>query len=216
MCDECWKEAGSPAILNEKTRAAAALIDAVYAFDDECGTGGHLHCQLEDWNLEDRFFEAGDREAIVNGFYCSGSPNWENLPYSDGARKAQLDCFDALAAMTQPERESALAFSYGYFDDPEAEPRDRMAEVVFYIEMDGQTLPVTRAMQYEALAKVMREAYEPLSPDVRQGVARGDPKAIYEALYPRAGVKAAAEKLARYGLNDIIDSRSTAAESEKD
>jgi len=50
MCKGCWEEAGSPAIINTKTRAVAKLIDDVYSYS---GAGGNAHIVVDDWNLED-------------------------------------------------------------------------------------------------------------------------------------------------------------------
>lgn len=142
MCKNCWENAGSPSIVNERTRNAANLIDAVYSFD-ECISGGGLHIQLDDLNLKDRHFDS-ECLSFIDKDECS-----------EECRRAQLACFHTLALLSEQERYSALALSNGWFDDPEAPPRDRMDEVAFYVEKDGQEFPVTRAMQEEMMAKVI-------------------------------------------------------------
>jgi hypothetical protein len=51
MCFSCYREFGSPKIINEKTIYASKLIDEVYKYEE---TGGCLHIVLDDFNIEDR------------------------------------------------------------------------------------------------------------------------------------------------------------------
>lgn len=96
MCEECYEEYGRPEIFNEVTMLAANLIERVYSFS---GSGGNLHIQLDDWNIQDRYF---------NEFEV-----WRD-DSTDEQIMAEKECFLALKAMTLPERASALAIAEGY------------------------------------------------------------------------------------------------------
>ena len=99
MCIGCYEEYGAPKIVSDKTLAAADLVRVVY---EHSVVGGNLHVQLDDWNIEDEFWE----EFHPNGF--------------DGETEEQLSaerrCFDAFKAMSLEERASALAICDQYFD----------------------------------------------------------------------------------------------------
>lgn len=99
MCYGCYLDYGSPSIRNEKTEAAALLIAKVYSFSE---TGGNLHIHLDDWNIEDEYFE----EFEI----------WRN-DCSQEQVDADRACFDALKAMTLDERASAIAIHEGFFVD---------------------------------------------------------------------------------------------------
>lgn len=101
MCFGCWVEYGSPTIRNDRTLAAVDLIGAVY--EHSC-VGGNLHVQLDDWNIEDEFFE-GDMTV----YKCH-----EATPEQLAAERA---CYAAFKAMSLAERASALAF-YSRFGAP--------------------------------------------------------------------------------------------------
>jgi hypothetical protein len=107
MCYGCYEEAGSPAIVNEKTLALKSLAERVYDF---CPVGGNLHIVLDDWNLED------DNLAFCRGVITrvrAGQPD----KYDDTNPEqvaAEDECLTALEAMTEEERYSALAIWDGY------------------------------------------------------------------------------------------------------
>lgn len=98
MCYGCWEEAGSPKIVNDRTLSAVPLIKRVYEFS--C-VGGNLHCELDDWNVEDQFFE-------------------EFKPYDPSVPADQLAaekaCFNSFKSMSEAERYSALALESEFFD----------------------------------------------------------------------------------------------------
>lgn len=93
MCQYCWKNAGSPKIWNDRVKKAVELITDVYEFSS---VGGNLHCELDDYNLNDAFLEG------------------EFNPYNEDVSEAQLSfemaCFEHLKTMTEEERYSAIAF----------------------------------------------------------------------------------------------------------
>ena len=95
MCFGCYEEAGLPAVINERVLAAAAMTARVYEFS---GAGGGLHCQVDDWNLDDEHFDKYEPDDYVT---------------ADQAL-AERRCFDALKALSVAERHTALAIHDGY------------------------------------------------------------------------------------------------------
>lgn len=100
MCVECWKEHGSPTIVNEKTVLAAYLIGKLYG-DTEAITGGNLHCELDDFNV---------------GHF---SNEFTQSRYDRSVGPVQLylerQIYIVMRDMTDDERASALALHDGYF-----------------------------------------------------------------------------------------------------
>jgi hypothetical protein len=108
MCEGCYEEYGRPAIITDRTLAAAELVRQVY---DYSGVGGNLHIVLDDWNIEDDNLEFCAKEIAAGGYFDPKYPD-------ERATSEQLDvekrCCDALARMTLAERASALALYDGY------------------------------------------------------------------------------------------------------
>lgn len=100
MCIECWRSAGSPAIINDSTINAARLIGDIYDSDD---TSGNCHVVLSDWNLSDDSIDWTINEAIAENF-CGCSS--EQLAI-------ERDCMNALRALSLNERFSAMAIAEG-------------------------------------------------------------------------------------------------------
>lgn len=97
MCFDCYERYGRPRIVTEATILAADLIAKVYTFS--C-VGGNLHCELDDWNIDDGFFD-GEFDP------------WDET-VSVEQLEAERSCFNALKPMTLDERASALAIFDGY------------------------------------------------------------------------------------------------------
>lgn len=95
MCFRCYEEAGKPEIVNERTIAAAKLIDEVYEWS--CA-GGHLHIVVDDWNLEDENIE-----------FCIGEMDKNSHELPPEAIEAERKCAAALMALSEDERYSAMA-----------------------------------------------------------------------------------------------------------
>lgn len=107
MCFGCYEDYGSPAIVSDTTKRAAALCERVY--EQSC-VGGRLHIVLDDWNLEDGSLQfcMGDIEKGEAGESEYGDPiDPETLAI-------ERECCEALMAMTLEERASALAIQWGY------------------------------------------------------------------------------------------------------
>lgn len=96
MCFGCYEGYGKPKIINDRTKAALALVEKVYEFS--CA-GGNLHCELDDWNLDD--FK-------------------DFVPFDPDTSPEQLaierECFDAFKAMSVEERASTLAMRDGFME----------------------------------------------------------------------------------------------------
>lgn len=98
MCYGCYEEAGSPKIINEKTKRAAMLITNLYE-QPGCGAGGYAHVVVDDWNLDD----------IAIGHCIASAEKGEFDWVSENGRIASLDTLRFLAELTEDERVSALA-----------------------------------------------------------------------------------------------------------
>lgn len=101
MCYGCYEGAGSPAIINDKTKTAAALVAKVYEYSL---VGGNAHIVVDDWNLEDD-----------NIRWCLDTALAENVHEADDEQlAAERVCLEALLALTPPERASAMALHDGF------------------------------------------------------------------------------------------------------
>ena len=114
MCENCWIEAGSPKIDNERVREAARLANELY--EKVSPVGGPLHIQLDDYNLD-----------------CFNGPTLEEEdPYAWGLWEDELDdeqkqlcrrTYQAFKVLTIDERYSALALDDGHWG-PDGRERD--------------------------------------------------------------------------------------------
>lgn len=100
MCYGCWKEEGCPSIVNDKTKAAARLIEELYEY--HC-SGGYLHIVTDDYNIKQRSID-----------WCASDECVEVMerPMDDVERRCQL----ALADMTDEERGSTIALYEDWID----------------------------------------------------------------------------------------------------
>lgn len=99
MCLGCYEEAGYPATVTDEARKAAALAARVYEFS--C-VGGNLHVQLDDWNLDDEFFD---------------DPPTLHDDVGPEQMRAEQDCLAAFKALSCSDRHVALALADGYLND---------------------------------------------------------------------------------------------------
>jgi len=104
MCRTCYENADSPKVVNDKTKAAAQLVNDLYDTEDG-GVGGYGHIVFDDWNLDD-----GDID------FCLKAAN--NNEYSshlcEETRRASIKALEAFKALTEDERYSALAISSNF------------------------------------------------------------------------------------------------------
>lgn len=97
MCEVCWKDAGSPQIWNKKVELAVKLITAVYEI--AC-TGGNLHAQIDDYNLDE-------------GHFQEFNPYFKDI--TEEQATIEQECFKHLQTMSEDERYSAVAFYDEYW-----------------------------------------------------------------------------------------------------
>ena len=116
MCHGCWVEEGQPVVDTPTVRAAAKAIAEVY--EHSC-VGGNLHIVLDDWNLEDDSLAFCDgcikRNGLMDPEHYKRFPNDRREEDSPEQLAAERRCHDLFAAMTVPERASALALYDGFW-----------------------------------------------------------------------------------------------------
>lgn len=102
MCYECYKSAGSPTIVNDKTKKAAELINRIYE-QEGCGAGGYAHIVVDDWNLDDSSID-----------FCINDINNGYSGISEEGKMACYDCLIYLKQLSEDERYSAMAISCNF------------------------------------------------------------------------------------------------------
>jgi len=101
MCKGCYENYGSPEIFNSEIFAVSVLIDVLYKFDGG-ESGGNLHIQLDDWNLDDCHFEAFEE--------------WSEYGTIDQP-VLERRIFDMMKKMSVRDRASALGLQEGFWGD---------------------------------------------------------------------------------------------------
>lgn len=94
MCCGCYKEYGSPLVVTDLVYVAAFLKECVYSFS---ASGGHLHCLLDDFNIEDDFCHERWIDEAAN------DPDADPLQIA-----VERACVRVFAAMTMDERATTL------------------------------------------------------------------------------------------------------------
>lgn len=114
MCWSCFKKYADEPVVNDRVVAVARLIRDV-------GEEGHfsplLHIMVEDMNLEDGWFDLANRPINME---TETSADWRDRMTRrrsyDNAEQWERDIFDALAALSEAERATAVAMDWGYVD----------------------------------------------------------------------------------------------------
>lgn len=102
MCEACWKDDYEAAAIDSpEVRAAALAIAEVYEFSD---VGGNLHVQLDDWNIDDQFWDSPDQHLERN--IHEAEPD---------QLETERRCWWLMAALPEAERASALALQEGFW-----------------------------------------------------------------------------------------------------
>jgi hypothetical protein len=103
MCIDCYKEAGSPRIINNLVIDASNLIKINLGIDP---LGGYAHIVIDDWNLEDEHIE-----------YCIEAANKRSHSWvSEESRQASLLALSSLKALSEGERYTAMAITEGFIE----------------------------------------------------------------------------------------------------
>jgi hypothetical protein len=98
MCMSCWETAGRPDEMTERTTEFLKLVDVLYV---DHSTGGPLHAELDDWNVDGTFTtEYLDMHATEENFAA--------LTYL-----VERIC-DLANRMTPNQRRAALAIRDGF------------------------------------------------------------------------------------------------------
>ncbi len=93
MCSTCWEEHGRPANWSPQIAAALALVDELYG---QHSTGGPLHAELDDWNVD---------EPMITP--------WVGGDFDPATMELAQRIADAFNAMTVADRVSVLAYHRG-------------------------------------------------------------------------------------------------------
>jgi hypothetical protein len=97
MCWDCFKEYADKPVVNERVVAAYDLMA-----NRDAGSTTLLHVIVGDMNVDDWFFDLND-------------PDGKNrMDRYDAAEQWERDIFDALAALTEEERATAVVMEWGY------------------------------------------------------------------------------------------------------
>ena len=96
MCFGCWKDAGSPMIMNDRVKAAVEATNRLY---ETHLAGGGMHIVTDDWNCDDSNVSYC-RDYMTGGEY--------------DADESEIACLVAFEALTEDERYSALAVHEGF------------------------------------------------------------------------------------------------------
>lgn len=109
MCYKCYENAGKPAILNDKVRKAADLIDEIYDSEDGA-VGGLAHIVVDDWNVENNNIDYVIEYAKEDGIN-------KKSDLSEETRLACLNAMEFFKELTLEERHSAMALHYGFIEE---------------------------------------------------------------------------------------------------
>ena len=98
MCHGCYEFYGKPTVINNNVLKVAKLIDQIYLRN---ASGGNLHVQLDDWNIEDEFFE-GDLDQSSH----------EDI---NDLHRFELLAYELMKRMTLAERAAAIGFALHFW-----------------------------------------------------------------------------------------------------
>jgi len=134
MCDNCWREAGSP---TERTPDTARLVELIGKLYEIHPTGGPLHSVLDDWNLDGHIepYWRGWSDEDLDALWYGGIPFDELDPQAPAVverlgvstRAVCTEIAALLNAMTESQRYAALAYADGFIPEPPAAEDARMS-----------------------------------------------------------------------------------------
>lgn len=125
MCESCWERAGCPTTWNDQIARVVELANALYEIHP---TGGPLHCELDDWNLNGTIepwysgWDAADLDTLHHDGWAVTDLPPEAPAVVGGLGRSTRQICDELAAllnaMPEADRYAALAHWEGFV--PEA------------------------------------------------------------------------------------------------
>jgi hypothetical protein len=95
MCKGCYYDSGAPTMIPDNAAEIVDAIRALYAHP-RGAVGGPLHVELDDWNIEDGFWEPWSGEGHLSDPYGPGIMTLAQtvadhmLPLSEGQRAAVM------------------------------------------------------------------------------------------------------------------------------
>lgn len=104
MCHACWEDDGRPNDRTPETARLVELIGQLYGLP-ECDSGGPLHCELDDWNLD-----FTTRGPIYRSPFTE--EDWSPEVYRVGN-----EIISIMNRMTEDQRMTALAIHEGFIED---------------------------------------------------------------------------------------------------
>jgi hypothetical protein len=104
MCWSCFKQYTDEPVVNDRVVAAYKLIAAQ---GEEAHFSPVLHAIVADMNVDDWLFDLSgrDEDSVDRTLDYHTATEWER------------SIFDALAALTEEERATAVAMEWGYVDE---------------------------------------------------------------------------------------------------
>lgn len=126
MCRDCWDDAGRPADITPDTARLVELIGRLYEIHP---TGGPLHVELDDWNIDGARIRpdfSGWSAADLDALWYAGFPIAELDPNAPAVveqlgvstRMLCLRICRLLNGMTLVQRYAALAYSERFITLP--------------------------------------------------------------------------------------------------
>lgn len=104
MCRECWEEEGCPSEITGHTAEFVTLVRVLYR---DHPTGGALHANLDDWNVDGPF--------TLDSLYLHYEANETNLACLEYVLTRICELANA---MTPQQRMAALAVNEGWLANP--------------------------------------------------------------------------------------------------
>lgn len=101
MCEDCYKDFGSPRVINDKVLLAVEYINELYEHPDGI-TGGYGHIVFDDWNYD-----------CVTGCIEDAEMKRYEENLDEECRQLSLKALRQFDALSEDERITALAIRSG-------------------------------------------------------------------------------------------------------
>lgn len=112
MCINCWKESGVTPVINDKTKKAVELIQAVYDCV-EGGAGGYGHIVFDDWNIDDSSIDFCLNE--IKKDVTIHEDEWDQQD-TDELKRCCTEALTYFKTLTEDEKYTAVAIQGGDID----------------------------------------------------------------------------------------------------
>lgn len=98
MCINCYKDHGSPIVVNDAVRHAADLVDRIY---DTTACGDNAHIVTDDWNIQDE-----NIQFVIDSVRDGVDPKESD--------QLVMSAMQAMLPLTIQERATALGLACGF------------------------------------------------------------------------------------------------------